>query len=142
MAKRNATLVVAVIVIAAAGGLAWWWFGRGGEGSDKFCVSLGWMENESGQRQRKGFEDAFRDFGGEFVFANANYDAKKQSEQIDAFIEMRPKAIFVTPSDPAGITQACQRVVDAGIPLFVADAIIPGVPATTSICSSDFRMGM
>ncbi len=112
-----------------------------GSGSSKFCVSLGWMENESGQRQRKGFEDAFKAFGGEAVFANANYDAKKQSEQIDAFIEMKPKAIFVTPSDPGGITQACQRAVDAGIPIFVADAIVAGVPATTSICSSDFRMG-
>jgi ribose transport system substrate-binding protein len=108
----------------------------------KFCVSLGWLENESGQRQKKGFEDAFKVFGGEVTFANANYDAKKQSEQIDAFIEMKPKAIFITPSDPAGIAQACQRAVDAGIPIFVADAIISGVPATSSICSSDFRMGV
>lgn len=114
----------------------------GGKGSGKFCVSLGWEKNESGQRQKEGFEDAFRDLGGEAVFANANYVAKKQSEQIDAFIAMKPRAIFVTPSDPGGITQACQRVVDAGIPLFVADAIVAGVPATTSICSSDFRMGM
>ncbi|MDP6545138.1 MAG: sugar ABC transporter substrate-binding protein [Phycisphaerae bacterium] len=110
-------------------------------GSGKFCVSLGWLENESGQRQKRGFVDAFKIFGGEATYANANYDAKKQSEQIDAFIEMKPKAIFVTPSDPAGITQACQRAVDAGIPIFVADAIVAGVPATTSICSSDFRMG-
>lgn len=110
-------------------------------GSGKFCVSLGWVENESGRRQKKGFEDAFAAMGGEATFASANYDAKKQSEQIDAFIEMKPRAIFVTPSDPAGITQACQRAVDAGIPVFVADAIIAGVPATTSICSSDFRMG-
>ncbi|NQT85131.1 sugar ABC transporter substrate-binding protein [bacterium] len=108
----------------------------------KFCVALGWQENESGQRQRKGFEDAFEALGGAATFADANYNPKKQSEQIDAFIEMKPDAIFVTPSDPAGITQACQRVVDAGIPLFVADAIIAGVPATTSICSSDFRMGV
>ena len=114
----------------------------GGKGSGKFCVSLGWMENESGQRQRRGFEDGFRDFGGEAVFSDANYDAKKQSEQIDAFIETKPRAIFVTPSDPAGITEACRRVVNAGIPLFVADAIIAGVPAKLSICSSDFRMGV
>ena len=107
----------------------------------KFCVSLGWEENESGQRQRKGFEDAFKDFGDEAVFANAKYSAKKQSEQIDAFIKMKPLAIFVTPSDPAGIAAACQRVVDAGIPLFIADATVAGVPATTSICSSDYRMG-
>lgn len=111
------------------------------EQQDIFCVSLGWMENESGQRQRKGFEDAFKAFGDKGVFENAKYSAKTQSEQIDAFIKMRPKAIFVTPSDPAGITEACKRVVEAGIPLFVADAIVAGVPADSSICSSDFRMG-
>ena len=146
MTKR---LVACFVVLAACGFV----LGLGGceknegsagsaaGGSGKFCVSLGWQENESGRRQKKGFEDAFAAFGGEATFANANYDAKKQSEQIDAFIEMKPKAIFVTPADPAGITQACQRAVDAGIPIFVADAIIAGVPATTSICSSDFRMG-
>lgn len=108
---------------------------------DIFCVSLGWMANESGKRQRQGFEDAFKAFGDKGVFENAEYSSKAQSEQIDAFIKMRPKAIFVTPSDPAGITEACKRVVEAGIPLYVADAIIAGVPAKTSICSSDYRMG-
>lgn len=141
MLKRLVTCGVALMMVVSAVSLSS--CGKGEQHrSDKFCVSLGWMENESGQRQKKGFEDAFRDLGGEAVFANANYDPKKQSEQIDAFIEMRPRAIFVTPSDPAGITQACRRAVDAGIPVFVADAIIAGVPATMSICSSDFRMGV
>ena len=107
-----------------------------------YCVSLGWEENESGQRQRRGFEEAFTKYNVKAKFANANYNAKLQSEQIDAFIRLKPVAIFVTPSDPAGITQACKRVVEAGIPLFVADAIIAGVPATLSICSNDFGMGV
>ncbi|MDP6047660.1 MAG: hypothetical protein QGG25_18760, partial [Phycisphaerae bacterium] len=49
--------------------------GGAASGSGKFCVSLGWQENESGRRQKKGFEDAFKAFGGEATFANANYDA-------------------------------------------------------------------
>ena len=100
--------------------------------SDVFCVSLGWQENESGQRQTLGYEDAFKDFGiaeDKVLWSNANYDPKLQSEQIDAFIKMNPQALFVTPSDPAGITQAVKRATDAGIPVFVADAIIAGVPA-------------
>lgn len=112
--------------------------------SDVYCVALGWQENESGQRQTAGYEEAFADFGipaDKVMWSNANYDAKLQSEQIDAFIKMNPKALFVTPSDPAGITQAVKRATDAGIPVFVADAIIAGVPAVTSICSNDFGMG-
>ena len=111
---------------------------------DIYCVSLGWQENESGQRQTIGYEEAFRDFGvpeDKVVWSNANYDPKLQSEQIDAFIKMNPKALFVTPSDPAGITQAVKRATDAGIPVYVADAIIAGAPAVTSICSNDFGMG-
>ena len=111
----------------------------------KFAVSLGWQENESGQRQTQGFEAAFRDFGvaeGDVLYANANYDPKLQSEQIDAFIRTNPKALFVTPSDPAGITQAVNRAIDAGIPVFVADAFIAGAPAVTSIASNDFGMGV
>lgn len=140
MLRRLVTCGVALMMIVSAVWLSSCEKGKQ-EGSGKFCVSLGWMENESGQRQRKGFEDGFKVFGGEVVFANAKYSAKRQSEQIDAFIKTKPRAIFVTPSDPAGITQACKRVVEAGIPLFVADATIAGVPAATSICSSDFRMG-
>ncbi len=114
------------------------------EKSDFYCVSLGWQENESGQRQTMGYEVAFDDFGipsDKVLWSNANYDPKLQSEQIDAFIKMNPQALFVTPSDPAGITQAVKRATDAGIPVFVADAIIAGVPAVTSICSNDFGMG-
>lgn len=112
---------------------------------DKYCVSLGWQENESGQRQTLGFEEAFKDFGiaeSDVTWANANYDPKLQSEQIDAFIKMKPKALFVTPSDPAGITAAVKRAVDAGIPVFVSDAIIAGAAATVSISSNDFGMGV
>jgi len=115
-----------------------------GAKSDVYCVALGWQENESGQRQTVGYEDAFRDFGiseDKVLWSNANYDPKLQSEQIDAFIKMNPKALFITPSDPAGITQAVKRATDAGIPVFVADAIIAGAPAVTSICSNDFGMG-
>ena len=107
----------------------------------KFACSLGWMENESGQRQRWGFEAAVKELGGTITFTDANYDPKKQSEQIEAFIKQKPDALFVTPSDPAGIALAVRRAVEAGIPVFSADAIIPGAAVTTTICSNDFGMG-
>lgn len=112
---------------------------------DRYAVSLGWQENESGQRFTKGYEDAFEANmvkDNQVIYSNANYDPKLQSEQIDAFIKMKPKALFITPSDPAGITQAVKRAIDAGIPVFVADGIIAGAAATTSITSNDFGMGI
>lgn len=106
------------------------------------AVSLGWQENESGQRFTQGYEAAFAELGWNATFANANYDPKLQSEQIDAFIQAEPDVMFVTCSDPVGITQAVNRAIDAGIPVFLADCYIAGVPATTSIASNNYGMGM
>ena len=110
----------------------------------KFCVSLGWQESESGQSQALGYQEAFRDFGvadGDVVVANANHNAKLQSEQIEAFIKMAPAAIFITAADPAGITGAVKRAVDAGIPVFMSDSFIAGAAATTAIMSNNYGIG-
>ena len=109
--------------------------------SDIVAVSLGWQENESGQRFTEGYEGGFEELGWEAVFSNANYDPKLQSEQIDAFIEMNPKALFLTCSDPVGITQAVQRAIDADIPVFTADCYIAGAAAITQIASNQYGMG-
>lgn len=109
--------------------------------SVRVAVSLGWQENESGQRFTQGYEAAFAELGWQVSWANANYDPKLQSEQIDAIIQTNPDALFVTASDPVGITQALNRAVNAGIPVFVADGFIAGVPAVTMISSNQFGMG-
>ncbi len=108
----------------------------------KFAASLGWLENESGQRQKAGYVNAVKELGGTITFTDANYDAKKQSEQIEAFIKMKPDALFITPSDPAGISAAVKRAIAANIPVFVADAVIAGAATTSAVASSDFGMGV
>lgn len=113
-----------------------------GPKSDKVAVSLGWGENESAQRFEQGYKEAFEQFGWEAVFSNANYDPKLQSEQIDAYIKLNPKALFLTCSDPAGITAAVIRAVDAGIPVFTADCYIAGVKTISQIASNNYGMGM
>jgi ribose transport system substrate-binding protein len=110
--------------------------------SDKVAVSLGWQENESGQRFTQGYEAGFKELGWEAVFSNANYDPKLQTEQIDAFIKMNPKALFVTCSDPVGITAAVNRAIEADIPVFTADCYIAGTKVVTSIASNNYGMGM
>ncbi len=110
--------------------------------SDKVAVSLGWGENASAQRFEQGYKEAFAEFGWEGVFSNANYDPKLQSEQIDAYIKLNPKAIFLTCSDPAGITAAVERAVAAGIPVFTADCYIAGVKTISQIASNNYGMGM
>jgi ribose transport system substrate-binding protein len=109
--------------------------------SDQVAVSLGWGENASAQRFEQGYKESFDKLGWKYTFANANYDPKLQSEQIDAFIKLNPKALFLTCSDPAGITAAVGRAVDAGIPVFTADCYIAGVKTISQIASNNYGMG-
>lgn len=112
------------------------------DGKITVVVSEGWGENSSAQRFDQGYKEAFAEYGWEATFANANYDPKLQSEQIDAFIKLKPDAMFLNCSDPAGITAAVQRAVDAGIPVFTSDCYIAGVKAVTQIASNNYGMGM
>lgn len=112
------------------------------ENSPHFAVSLGWTEGESGQHLERGFKDAVAKYGGTLTIADAAYDAKRQSDQIDAFIKAKPSALFVTASDPAAIAPVLKRAIDAGIPVFAADSLIPGALVTTTAMSNNFGMGV
>jgi ribose transport system substrate-binding protein len=108
----------------------------------KFAVSQGWLDNPSGQTLKKGFQDAFKEFGGEATFVQAAYDAKLQAEQIESFIKMKPDAIFVTAADTKAITTAVRHAIEAGIPVFSGDSLIAGAGCTVTIMSNNFGMGV
>jgi ribose transport system substrate-binding protein len=113
----------------------------------KFAVSQGWLDNDSGQNMNKGYKQGFKEFFGDqalkdAVFVNSNYDTKLQSEQIGAFIKMKPDALFVTASEAAAITPAVKRAIEAGIPVFSGDSLIAGTMCTTSVLSNNFGMGI
>lgn len=112
-----------------------------GEGT-YFAVSLGWMENASGQRQKTAFEEAFKANGvTQYDLVDANYDAKKQSEQIEAFIAKKPDALFITPSDPVGIAEAVSKAANAGIKVFCSDGYVPGAEVASSVMFDNYAGG-
>lgn len=107
-----------------------------------FAVSLGWMENASGQRQKFAFEEAFkRNNITNYDLVDANYDAKKQSEQIEAFIAKKPDALFITPSDPIGIAEAVSKAANAGIKVFCSDGYVPGAEIASSVMFDNYAGG-
>lgn len=106
-----------------------------------FALSIGWTEGESGQHLLRGFKDAVAAVGGTVTIADAAYDSKKQADQIDALVRSKPDALFLTASDPAAIAPAVKRAVDAGIPVFAADSMIPGVAVNTTVLSNNFGFG-
>jgi len=113
----------------------------------KLAISQGWLDNDSGQNMNKGYKQGIKEFFGEEAvknakFVNSNYDTKLQSEQIEAFIKMKPHALFVTASEAAAITPAVKRAIEAGIPVFSGDSLISGTACITSVLSNNFGMGM
>ncbi len=129
-----AALAIGVVGIAAADNI-------------KLAISQGWLDNDSGQNMNKGYKAGIKEFFGEqavkdAVFVNSNYDTKLQSEQIGAFIKMKPDALFVTASEAAAITPAVKRAIEAGIPVFSGDSLIAGTMCTTSVLSNNFGMGI
>lgn len=108
-----------------------------------FAVSLGWMENASGQRQKLSFEEAFERFGvTDYSIVDANYDAKKQSEQIKAIIAKKPDALFITPSDPVGIADAVKEAADAGIRVYCSDGFVPGASVVSTVAFDNYAGGV
>lgn len=112
-------------------------------GGIKFAVSLGWMENASGQRQKQSFEDAFKANGvTDYTIVDANYDAKKQSEQIMAIVAQKPDALFITPSDPVGIADAVKKAADSGIRVYCSDGIVPGADVVSTVAYDNYAGGV
>jgi ribose transport system substrate-binding protein len=108
-----------------------------------FAVSLGWMENASGQRQKFAFESQFKANGvTKYDIVDANYDPKKQSEQIEAYIAKKPDALFITPSDPVGIAEATKKAAQAGIAVFSSDGYVPGAEVASTVMFDNYAGGL
>lgn len=107
----------------------------------KFCASLGWTVWESGRHIVNGYKDAVAKLGGTLTIADANYDIKKQADQIAAFVASKPAAIFITPADAAAISPAVQAAVASGIPIFCGDSYVPNTTVTSTAMSNNFGLG-
>lgn len=132
-------LIMSLVVISCGGANA-----REGSNDDRLyvAVSLGWMENASGQRQKYAFEKAFAENGiTNYDIVDANYDAKKQSEQIQAFIAKKPDALFITPSDPVGIAEAVRTAAETGIKVFASDGYVPGAEVVSTVMFDNYAGG-
>jgi ABC-type sugar transport system substrate-binding protein len=107
-----------------------------------FAVSLGWTANASGKRQQQVFAEKFKQYGiVKFEFADAGYDAKTQSKQIEEFAAKKPDALFVVPADPAGIAAAVKKANAAGVPVFSSDGLVPGADVVSTVMFDNYASG-
>ncbi len=107
-----------------------------------FAISIPFAGMDSYRHQIYGFKDAMEKLGGGTVtIADANFDVKKQTDQIAAFVASKPDALIVLPADPAGVSKAIQAATAAGVPTFLVDSYVPNATVTTVSMGDDFGMG-
>jgi ribose transport system substrate-binding protein len=106
-----------------------------------FAAALGWTTYDSGRHVQNGYKDAVAKLGGKLTVSDAGSDAKRQSDQIDALVSSKPNALFITPTDAAAIAPAVSRALQAGIPVFAGDSMVPGVAVNSTVLSNNFGMG-
>jgi ribose transport system substrate-binding protein len=137
LTRRGVLGAGAMLAVAAALGRPGMAFAK----DMRFCASLGWTVWESGRHIVNGYKDAIDRLGGTLTIADANYDVKKQADQIASFVASKPDAIFITPADSAAISTAVQAAVASGIPIFCGDSYVPNTTVTSTAMSNNFGLG-
>ena len=70
----------------------------------------------------KAVRDAAAAIGCNVVYQGSNNDALKQSQDIEAAIAAGSAGIAISLADPTGLSDAAQKVTDAGIPLYTLNS--------------------
>lgn len=108
----------------------------------KFSFSTPFSGQDSFSGTIGGLKKGMELYGGELTITDASFDLKKQNDQIASIVASKPDVFMVLPVDPVGCANAIQGAVDAGIPTFVLDSIVPGVAANQFSLHNNFGMGV
>ena len=107
----------------------------------KFGVSIPFAGLDAYQHLIQGYEAAVDDLGGSLTIVEANYDIKKQADQIATMVSAGMDAIVVLPTDPAGNSNAVQAAVDSDVPVFSTNSYVPNATTVTTSLHDGLGMG-
>jgi len=86
-------------------------------------------------------EDEAEEQGFKLVIQYAEFDGRRQNEQMDTFVLQRLDAIIVSPTDSAGITPAVNAARAKDIPVFTVDIAAQGADIVSHIASDNVQGG-
>ncbi len=107
----------------------------------RFGVSIPFSGLDAYQHLIQGYEAAVNDLGGDVTIVEANYDIKKQADQIATMVASGVDAVCVLPIDPAGISTAVQAAVESGTPVFSTNSYVPYATTASTSIHDGYGMG-
>ncbi len=107
----------------------------------RFGISIPFSGLDAYQHLIAGYETAMEELGGEATIVEANYDVKKQSDQIATMVASGVDALIVLPTDPAGVSNAVAAAVASGTPTFCTNSYVPGTTVISTSIHDGFGMG-
>jgi len=106
-----------------------------------FGVSIPFSGLDAYQALIAGYNAAMAELGGRVTIVEANYDVKKQADQIATLISSGVDAMIILPTDPAGLSNAVQAAVKSGTPTFCTNSYVPGATVINTSIHDGFGMG-
>lgn len=106
-----------------------------------FGVSIPFSGLDAYQALIAGYNAAMEEFGGRITLVEANYDVKKQADQIATLVSSGVDAMLILPTDPAGLSNAVQAAVKSGVPTFCTNSYVPGATVVSTSIHDGFGMG-
>ena len=105
--------------------------------------SVLFLSNPYCEEMVAGMQEEADQGGAELLVEDANFDSNKLSDQIDAFIAQKVKAIVLAPMGPAAVGPAIKRANSAGIPVFTIDfeCTAEGVQITGHVGNDNYQGG-
>ncbi|PRY19673.1 ribose transport system substrate-binding protein [Aliiruegeria haliotis] len=136
MSKIGLSIAAAVSALALTSGTAAF-----AEGKGLVAFSQADMANEWRVMNTKEMEQAFKEAGYDFVWANANADPAKQLADIEDLLSRKPDLLVVAPIEFEPLAPVPRLAEEADTDLIVVDRALPGEPGTgkwISLVTIDF----
>jgi ribose transport system substrate-binding protein len=104
---------------------------------DSGAVKLGYVVNfgshEWYQNVIKGAEDAAKDAGFEFAWADANVDLSKQITQAENLLTQGVDVLMLSPVDPEGLSSVMSRAAERDVPVVTESNTVPDAETAVGI---------
>lgn len=113
----------------------------GGEKTYVFGVTLMSLRHPFFQEMKLAMEKAAPEMNVVLKIVDADFDAGRQSNQVNDFIQQKVDAIILNPTDSKALAPSVKRANDAGIPVITVDVAVEGADVVTHIASDNVLGG-